>query len=180
MASKQLHDLNIEDICKSINISKVTFFNYFKSKEEVVEYFIQLWQYEMAYMISEKDLKGLDTLYFLYDQVSSHPSSQSIMSALTAYFIKIDCYQPTSVSDYELYIYSPEPYTKGFRSVQLYEIVLKAIQEMQVSQDQGHMIMTHFMSGFYGIPLISKLGFGQNMQDMFHQYLGIFKQGGTL
>lgn len=174
METAKLSELNIEEVCKKIGISKVTFFNYFGSKEEVVEYFIQLWQYEMNYELIERKLSGQNAIRFLFNNVSEHPSASSIMSALISFFLKVDCYEPTTVTDYELYIYNEQAYLKGYRSKQLYAIVSQAIREMNVGEEESRSIMNNIISGFYGIPFIINLGFGKDLKGMYQQYLNTF------
>ena len=40
LESKELHEVKITDICDKIGISKVTFFSYFSSKEQVIELYV--------------------------------------------------------------------------------------------------------------------------------------------
>jgi AcrR family transcriptional regulator len=171
MADKKLNDLNVEEVCKKIGISKVTFFNYFKSKEEVVEYFIQLWQFEMAYEINKQQLKGADVLYFLFDNVSEHPAGHSIILALVSFFIKVECYIPTQVSDYELYIYNEEAYLKGHRSVALLTLIKDAVSEFDISDSEQEVLIKNVISGFYGIPFVFGLGFSGDLKQMYHDFL---------
>ncbi len=171
MESNRLTDLHIDQVCQIIGISKVTFFNYFNSKEEIALYFIQLWQYEMNYEIKERDLKGRDIIIYLFTKVSSHPSASSIMNALMTHFLKIKTFIPMEVSDYEFYLYNEKAYTRGYRGIQLYDMVGQAIGQMGLDQEAGNHVMTHIMSGFYGIPFIQNLGFGHSMENMYLEYL---------
>jgi len=171
MESDNLNDIKVEEVCKSIHVSKVTFFNYFSSKEEVVEYFIQLWQFEMAYDIGEKKLSGKETILYLLENVSLHPSVKSIMSALTVFFAKIECYRPTRLSDYELFLYNKKAYELGYKSTPLYEIILKAVNQLCLKENKRDILVTNIMSGFYGIPLVSSLGFGENLSQMYKDYI---------
>lgn len=171
MTNQKLHELNIEDVCKTIDISKVTFFNYFKTKEEVVEYFIQLWQFEVSFEIGKSGLKGEESLYFIVDNVSNHPAGQSIILALTAFFIKTDSYVPTQVSEYELYVYNEKAYLEGYRSVPLYNLLKVAIDELGITGQAQNVLVANFMCGFYGVPLVYGLGLGQSLNQMYHDHL---------
>jgi len=166
-----LHDLNVEEVSRQIGISKVTFFNYFHTKEEVIEYYIQLWQFKMAYEIHVRKLKGKKAVYFLFDSVSEHPSADAIMNALWAYFIKTDCYMPTLLSEYELYLYHEQAYLQGFRSVPLNELIEEALHELGLSDEKEQILSTNLISGFYGIPFVHKLGQGRDLKKMYHAYL---------
>ncbi len=171
MSHHPLHTLRIEDVCGDIGVSKVTFFNYFKSKEEVVEYFIQLWQFEMAYEIGEENLKGKRAITLLFDRVSEHPAGQEIMNALMAFFVKVRCYVPTEVSDYELYTYNKQAYLAGYRSKPLFLILSDATKDLPISAEEEKTFVMNVVSGFYGIPFVVGLGFGQELKEAYHSFL---------
>lgn len=171
MSDSLLHDIPVDEVCHRIGISKVTFFNYFKTKESVIDYFIQLWQYEMAYMISEKKLMGREALNYLFANVSHHKSANAIIFALMAYFIKTECYVPSAVTEYELYCYHREAYIKGYRHVKFYDIIRKAVLEIETDPQLQTEMIRNVMCGFYGIPFVMKIGFGSNLNDAYHQYL---------
>ena len=50
LKEKTLEQIKVEEICKRVEISHKTFFNYFEKKEQLVSYFIQLHSYEMGYL----------------------------------------------------------------------------------------------------------------------------------
>lgn len=171
MEKKKLHQINVEDVCLTLGISKVTFFNYYSNKEALVEYFIQLWNYQMGYEISEQNKKGKAVLYHYFDRVSQHPSVYAIMSALTAFFTKVECYEPTQVSDYELYLYNEEAYKKGYRHQKTFDLFNNAVMDMKLSQQKHQILLANIMSGFYGIPFVTGLGFGNDLKQMYRNYL---------
>lgn len=176
MSIKLLHDIPVEEVCHQVGISKVTFFNYFKTKESIIDYFIQLWQYDMAYMISEKKLEGKDALFYLFESVSQHKSAHAIIFALTAYFIKTECYIPSPITDYELYCFNSDAYVKGYRHVKFYDIIRKAVLEIEADPQLQPEMIRHVMCGFYGIPFVMKIGFGNNLNDAYRQYLNTILQ----
>ena len=46
LSQKKLEEVNIKDLCERIHISEPTFFNYFRKKTELVEYWVNLWRLE--------------------------------------------------------------------------------------------------------------------------------------
>lgn len=79
MEHHPLDDLKVEDFCKKIGISKVTFFNYFASKEQIIEYFIARWQYNISYDLSIGVLKGIDGIKHIFHSIADHKSGLNIM-----------------------------------------------------------------------------------------------------
>ena len=61
LKTKALADISVKEIAKELDISEMTFFNYFGSKKEVLIYFIELWSLEMQIHI-----EGLDALGAIY------------------------------------------------------------------------------------------------------------------
>lgn len=178
MAKCRLHEINVEEVCKEIGISKVTFFNYFKSKDEIVEYFILLWNYQMHYEISENNLRGKQALYHYFDRVSEHESVMSIMTALIAFFSKVTCYKPTYISDYELFLYNEKAYHKGYRNKKIHDIFYETLEEMGYKTGQIGPLLTNIMSGFYGIAFVKGLGYGENLKDSYRDFLDTILKGG--
>ncbi len=43
LKEKSLAEISVKEIVRELEISQMTFFNYFKSKKEVLIYFIELW-----------------------------------------------------------------------------------------------------------------------------------------
>jgi len=61
LKTKALADISVKEIAKELDISEMTFFNYFGSKKEVLVYFIELWSLEM-----QMHIEGLDALEAIY------------------------------------------------------------------------------------------------------------------
>lgn len=171
MVSSELHQLKIEDVCKTIGTSKVTFFNYFDSKEQVVEYFIQLWQYDLSYTLDKRELIGSKLIFAIFDHVSEHPAAQQIMNALMGFFIKNDCYEANRISDYEFYLYNEDAYTKGYRGTSLNTLIEKGLIEQNLEEAEKKVMVNIIISGFYGIAFNQNLGLGSDLKSSYHQFL---------
>ena len=79
MESSNLKDINIEKLTKKINISEVTFYSYFKNKDRILLYLLQLFSIELKYELNSVDdskpqLYKIHTmLQFIIDHVSRNP-----------------------------------------------------------------------------------------------------------
>ncbi|WP_028855381.1 TetR/AcrR family transcriptional regulator [Psychrilyobacter atlanticus] len=171
MEISDLHLIKIEDICKTIGISKVTFFNYFQSKEQVIEYFIKLWQYDLSFKLDIEGLVGSKVIYGIFDHVSGHPAGQQIMNTLMEFFIKVKLYDPVIISDYELYIYNEEAYKKGYRETSLTRLIQKGLREKKLDANKETALINIIISGFYGTSFIQNLGLGSDFKSSYHEFL---------
>ena len=65
---KALADISVKEIAKELDISEMTFFNYFGSKKEVLIYFIELWSLEMQMHI--EGLEPLEAIYRIFEETA--------------------------------------------------------------------------------------------------------------
>ena len=63
---KSLAETSVKEVAKELDISEMTFFNYFGSKKEVLIYFIELWSLEMQLLIEGSE--PLDAIYLIFEQ----------------------------------------------------------------------------------------------------------------
>ena len=68
LKEKSLADISVKEIAKELEISEMTFFNYFGSKKEVLIYFIELWSLEMQLLIEGK--KPIESIYLIFEETA--------------------------------------------------------------------------------------------------------------
>ncbi len=68
LKSKSLADISVKEIAKELEISEMTFFNYFKSKKEVLIYYIELWSLQMQLSIEAKT--PLEAIYKIFEETA--------------------------------------------------------------------------------------------------------------
>ena len=68
LKTKALADISVKEIAKELDISEMTFFNYFGSKKEVLIYFIELWSLEMKLLI--EGLEPLTAIYRIFKETA--------------------------------------------------------------------------------------------------------------
>ncbi|HBS43513.1 MAG TPA: hypothetical protein DEA91_01910 [Paenibacillus sp.] len=66
LESKYFDEIHIEDICDRVRISKVTFFRYFSSKEEVLDYFVLRWCYQRSVEIDRGTFSGTEGIRHMF------------------------------------------------------------------------------------------------------------------
>lgn len=65
--SKSLDEVSVKEIAYELEISEMTFYNYFKNKKELLIYFIELWNIEMNRSIQNaKSLSSVEAIFLIY------------------------------------------------------------------------------------------------------------------
>ena len=68
LKTKSLADISVKEIAYELDISEMTFFNYFGSKKEVLIYFIELWSLQMQMYI--EGLEPFDAIYRIFEETA--------------------------------------------------------------------------------------------------------------
>lgn len=68
LKEKSLADISVKEIAHELEISEMTFFNYFKSKKEVLIYFIELWSLQMQVDIETST--PIDAIYRIFENTA--------------------------------------------------------------------------------------------------------------
>ncbi len=169
MEHTPLDSLRIEDLCKSIGISKVTFFNYFSSKEQIIEYYIYRWQYDISYMMKQGKLQGVNGIKHVYHTVSDHKAGLNIMTTLMKFYLSHHDFERMEVTPYELYLFNSEAYLQGTPFLDLPDIfqsLLHTINEPRpIPQEKIRPTVLNLASGFYGVSFVMHIADTANGEE---------------
>ena len=171
MTTKELYEIKVEDICMEVGLSKVTFFKYFSTKEAVIQFYVQLWQYDMAYQARKTEEYGKSAVYRIFDSISDHPAGNSVMNAIIQYFTKDPDNPMDVIEPYELCLYNKDAYHMGIRPEDLPKLFANAIsrsgyREQEISQKVNLLII-----GFYGIPVIHHRLSSISLKTQYRNYV---------
>jgi AcrR family transcriptional regulator len=71
LKEKPLADITVKEIAKELEISEMTFFNYFKNKREVLVYFIEFWNLEMQFKLEQaENLDARASIYLVFEETA--------------------------------------------------------------------------------------------------------------
>lgn len=153
LETKKIQSISVDSVCEIAKISKVTFFNYFESKEQVLYYFIHKWQYNLSCDIETKKFSGASGIYHVFKAVTGEKYSINIMLALIQYFIKLDLPpQPMNISDYEYSLFNREAYELEAPKRNLYEVFTYYLESMNCKKINT--TLESLFSVFYGVPVV--------------------------
>ncbi len=155
LESHHFDEIHIEDVCNRVSISKVTFFRYFISKEEVLDYFVLQWCYQRSVEIDKGTYLGIDGIRQVFRTAAEIPHAKKILIAIIQYYSKLKA-EPTKkeLSEYERYIISQN----SIEGIHIQILPLEALFRVYLSQIENltePMILLfsrQLVALFYGIP----------------------------
>ncbi len=154
MAAQPLDERRIEDLCQEIGISKVTFFNYFSSKEQIIEYFIYRWQYNLCYELERDTLKGIDAIKHIYHTVADHKAGHNIMITLMQFYLSKKTHERMVITPYEYYLFNRDAFDEQIVYVELTELFAKVLRTLEIPEAQVMPTVLNLVSGFYGVAFV--------------------------
>ncbi|GAK55859.1 hypothetical protein U27_02820 [Candidatus Vecturithrix granuli] len=89
LKAKRLEDISVKEVCETIPVSEVTFYNYFPQKTDVLVYILQLWRLEMEWHLLEweEEKSNLEMIEAYFDLAAqSFEEYPGVLSETIAYF----------------------------------------------------------------------------------------------
>ncbi|MEB2311165.1 MAG: TetR/AcrR family transcriptional regulator [Sorangiineae bacterium] len=74
LKEKPLSEITVKELCESVRVSEATFFNYFKKKDDLLHYFIQIWTLDVTLRAREAvgSSAGLAFVEQVFDLTAQH------------------------------------------------------------------------------------------------------------
>jgi AcrR family transcriptional regulator len=83
---KSFADLYVDELCKKVKISKVTFFKYFPQKEDLLLYYLRIWCLHRSVELKQKPKEGLQGIYYLFEKMAEEMEMrQGVLLSLLSY-----------------------------------------------------------------------------------------------
>jgi AcrR family transcriptional regulator len=74
---RALGDITVEECAEAANVSRMTFFNYFPTKERALDFWLARWGYELTVVTTRKNVSGVRAILQVFDdmgdRVAAHP-----------------------------------------------------------------------------------------------------------
>jgi AcrR family transcriptional regulator len=87
LAAAPLSAIRVEDLAADGEISRMTFFNYFPSKEQACDFVYVIWLFELQLSLRVSRLRGVAAIEQLFEQLGDHfARSPEAMRRFYAYF----------------------------------------------------------------------------------------------
>ena len=174
LKEKSLANISVKEIAQALEISEMTFFNYFKSKREVLVYFIELWSLEMQLKI--EGVEPIEAIYLVFEETAklieqNYQLFMEIVSAMALYGMPkkdIAIGRAERLIRFGVETHHTEG---GFR-----ELIMPLLQEADIPKDREFFIYTALHNTLFSTPLLMKCeGFGSLKEHYFEQIDTILK-----
>lgn len=171
-------DVMLEDICRMAEVSRVTFFNMFRKKEDLLLYYMRVWLTGKIIDIKEQSLRGFDAVRHLLvgvaDQAREKPG---IMPSLISFLAEMKMHpEMPTLSHAEIQLLFPEHEQIGSESPNMFALFEQCIFEAQqdgtlkdgISMPEA---IQFLFTVFYGAFLTSQLYASEDILSFYETQL---------
>ncbi|UNK19044.1 TetR/AcrR family transcriptional regulator [Paenibacillus sp. N3/727] len=86
IGDRVFREVMLDDICRMAEVSRVTYFNLFRKKEDLLLYFMRIWLTGRIIDIQEQQLRGFEAVRHLYRHIAEQSREKAgIMPSLIAF-----------------------------------------------------------------------------------------------
>ena len=159
LSDTNFRDLKAKDIAARANITEMTFFNYFKVKDDLLIYFMQIWTLDVMAMQLQEPLAGEAAIWRIFEftgkQIEENP--RLMLNLISYQASRSDCPMLAPLKSAEAYLRFPN--LKALHkqiNPDVGAIFLQHLNEINPNVDH-QVTMMHLFSCFYGDALIAHL-----------------------
>lgn len=178
LADTNLKDMKVKDIVKRVKITEMTFFNYFQSKDDLLNYFMGVWSLDQAALQLQNPLIGEAAIRRIFDstaqQTVENPRAMvNLISHLASAYQEPSQAEIEPAERYLLYPELTELHTATIKSGN--EMLMKHLEEMNPAADHLKILM-HLASAFYGDALVAYTS-GADIRLLYKASLDLIFEG---
>lgn len=128
---RMFREVMLEDICQMAEVSRVTFFNLFRKKEDLLLYFMRVWLTDRMIEIQEQQLRGFHAIRHLHRHVANQAREKSgIMPSLIALLAEMKMHPAMpELSQAEVQLLFPGHEEFGAESPDMYTLFQRCMSE---------------------------------------------------
>lgn len=177
--------ISVRDLCQAAEVSEATFFNYFTRKDELLDYYIQLWTLELACRVRLSGVTGLAAIQALFDLAARRCQDQpGLMGEVLAHLARQrDKPRPIEISRIERVLAFPgldgieEAPAAGLDAV-LVPALQQAIERGELPPNSAMpTLLVGLVALFYGVPMTLRQSNPKAISGAYRQQLVVFWAG---
>jgi AcrR family transcriptional regulator len=165
LKEKRLIDISVREIATELEISEMTFFNYFDTKSEVLVYFIELWNLEMQIKID--NLSPRQAIYIIFDETAKmiERNRNLFMEIVAAMALSGVAKKNIEISRAERIIRFGKDVKYdigGFR-----ELVFPLLSKLKIPEKEQVLIYTMLHNTCFGTPLLMRSNVYKSLRSSY-------------
>lgn len=180
IGASSFRDVKLEDICARAEVSKVTFFKFFATKEDVLIYFMHVWLLERMLELEEGDLRGTASIRHLLKGVADEAGKRpGLMLSLIGFLAETKMHPSMpALSDAELRLLFPGREERArAATADLFALFCRLVDEARADgermrQEPTERLAQWLLTVFYGGFLTAHLC-RQDIMSTYDQHLGL-------
>lgn len=171
-------EIKVKTLCSKVGISEVTFFKYFEKKEELLQYYMQVWNYKREITFeSNCRQEGIEGIRQIFADISATDNVVNILNSVST-LISRSKEKPKQIvlTPCEMWLLNDEknPTMVPMGLSEQFMIHLEqAVVNGSLSSDLDLLAVDMILSSlFYGTPLIAHAT-GQNLASLYSSHLDL-------
>ena len=178
LKEKSLADISVKEIVREIEISEMTFFNYFGSKGEVLVYFIELWNLEMQIKIQETELDSpMEAIYLIFEETAkqielNYQLFMEIVASMALYGLAKKDIEISKAEKILRFGKDVAFEIGGFK-----ELILPLLEEAKIAKDKQPFIYTALYNTCFATPLLMKCPEFGELKDCYFEQIDYILKG---
>jgi hypothetical protein len=155
LRDRTLGQISVESICRRSDTNKVTFFQNFKHKEQLLDYFVCRWSYERCHELETDTYSGLKGVQSIFDSIAGNPLGLKIMVSLVSYYTRLtEIPDVPAISDCEYAMFNAKAYARGVTPRSLDQIFMHYVGQLSsVGPRQRPQVLKILVTVLYGVPV---------------------------
>ena len=176
LESKSLEEISVKEMAKELEISEMTFYNYFKNKKELIIYFIELWNIEMNRSIQlAKPLSSVEALFLVYELSAAkmEQNHQFIMEIIAFIALNGTPKKDLKISNAEIIIAFGSLFSYevgGFKELIL-PLLSSAIENKEIKKQNIDVLFTALYNTFLATPLLVNKESVRTLKELYKKQL---------
>lgn len=168
----KVENISVKEIAKELQISEMTFYNYFKNKKELFVYFIELWNIEMHIKLTTaQPISAVASIQLIYKLSAQYMQSnyQFMMELIAFLAINGTPTKDIKITHAEMYIRFGAICTLqegGFEEL-IMPLLQDALQSRALSKEEFEVIFIGLYNTFFATPLLVDKNNIHNLEKMY-------------
>ncbi|KZE76213.1 transcriptional regulator [Paenibacillus elgii] len=180
IGERSFRELLVDDICRKAEVSKVTFFKFFRQKEDVLVYFMRVWLTWRRIELAERPLRGMAAIRHMLGKVVEEAETKpGLMLSLIGFLSEMKMHPcMPELSAAEVRLLFPGHEELGVQEPDLHQEFTKRMQEAAEDGElrpgvsaESAVVLLHTI--FYGAYLTGHLYGNPDLMGVYDMHLEV-------